>query len=152
MPYVYDAGLDHQTAVLTLYQIVRRIAHFTGHVFPDPVIQSASTVSDLSQYLVKKLSKPNKLYEELVGRAPAEESKTLLEELLGTDSVTEVRGNALLNLAHVPGEKKRPLVGLPNVVVSGQRVTPIDKEKAVGRWKMIEAELEKRRLPVIGRS
>lgn len=39
---------------------------------------------------------------------------------------------------------------LPNVKVHGRRITPIDKEKAVGRWKIIEEELLKRGLPVTG--
>ncbi|KAK4126932.1 hypothetical protein N657DRAFT_611093 [Parathielavia appendiculata] len=39
---------------------------------------------------------------------------------------------------------------LPNVRVFPRRVTPIDKEKMVGRWKIIVKELEKRELPVIG--
>jgi hypothetical protein len=40
--------------------------------------------------------------------------------------------------------------GLPNVRVFPRRVTPIDKEKMVGRWKIIVKELEERNLPVIG--
>ncbi|KAK1999380.1 hypothetical protein LX36DRAFT_690108 [Colletotrichum falcatum] len=42
------------------------------------------------------------------------------------------------------------LLELPNVSVHDRRVTPIDKEKAVGRWKVITEELEKRGLPVTG--
>ncbi|OAA67340.1 Ribosomal protein L50, mitochondria [Niveomyces insectorum RCEF 264] len=42
------------------------------------------------------------------------------------------------------------LTGLPNVSVYGRRVTPIDKHKMVGRWKVIVEELEKRGLPVTG--
>ncbi|KAL1897640.1 hypothetical protein Sste5346_003946 [Sporothrix stenoceras] len=42
------------------------------------------------------------------------------------------------------------LAALPNVAVYGRRVTPVDKHKAVGRWKVIVQELEKRNLPVTG--
>ncbi|KAK1981843.1 ribosomal subunit 39S-domain-containing protein [Colletotrichum cereale] len=42
------------------------------------------------------------------------------------------------------------LLELPNVRVHDRRVTPIDKETAVGRWKVITEELEKRGLPVTG--
>ena len=42
------------------------------------------------------------------------------------------------------------LAGLPNVAVYGRRVTPIDRHKMVGRWKVIVEELEKRELPVTG--
>ena len=39
---------------------------------------------------------------------------------------------------------------LPNIKIHSRRVTPIDKEKAVGRWKLIVEELEDRGLPVTG--
>ncbi|CAI4213421.1 unnamed protein product [Parascedosporium putredinis] len=42
------------------------------------------------------------------------------------------------------------LLNLPNVKVYSRRVTPIDKEVWVGRWKVIEAELRKRDLPITG--
>ncbi|KAK3303168.1 uncharacterized protein B0T15DRAFT_401992 [Chaetomium strumarium] len=47
-------------------------------------------------------------------------------------------------------ESKGVFKDLPNVRVFPRRVTPIDKEKMVGRWKIIVKELEKRELPVIG--
>lgn len=42
------------------------------------------------------------------------------------------------------------LNGLPNVKMMDRRYTPIDKEKEVGRWKVIEAELISKGLPVTG--
>lgn len=42
------------------------------------------------------------------------------------------------------------LASLPNVSVYNRRVTPIDKHKEVGRWKVIVHELEKRGLPATG--
>jgi hypothetical protein len=47
---------------------------------------------------------------------------------------------------------KTELASLPNVKITGRRETPVDKEKAVGRWKVIEAELRSRGLPVLGRA
>lgn len=47
-------------------------------------------------------------------------------------------------------ERKGELPSLPNVKVYPRRVTPVDKEKMVGRWKVIVNELQKRDLPVIG--
>ncbi|KAK4033302.1 hypothetical protein C8A01DRAFT_50091 [Parachaetomium inaequale] len=47
-------------------------------------------------------------------------------------------------------ETKAVFKGLPNVRVFPRRVTPIDKEQQVGRWKIIVKELEKRELPVTG--
>jgi len=46
--------------------------------------------------------------------------------------------------------QKRELLSLPNVTVYPRRVTPIDKEKMVGRWKVIVNELDKRDLPIVG--
>lgn len=37
-----------------------------------------------------------------------------------------------------------------NVTVHERKIGPIDKEISVGRWKVIEEELEKRGLPVTG--
>lgn len=45
---------------------------------------------------------------------------------------------------------KGELTKLPNVAVYPRRVTPLDKEKMVGRWKVIVRELENRELPVTG--
>ena len=45
-------------------------------------------------------------------------------------------------------KQKEDLLALPNVSVFERRVTPIDKEKSVGRWKIIEQELKRRDLPV----
>jgi hypothetical protein len=47
-------------------------------------------------------------------------------------------------------EDQKALFALPNVTVHSRRVTPIDREVSVGRWKVIEEELRKRDLPVTG--
>ncbi|EKD15950.1 uncharacterized protein L3040_003192 [Drepanopeziza brunnea f. sp. 'multigermtubi'] len=46
--------------------------------------------------------------------------------------------------------QKEDLVTLPNVAIYGKRITPIDKQRSLGRWKIIEKELEARGLPVTG--
>ncbi|RMD41668.1 hypothetical protein DV735_g3430, partial [Chaetothyriales sp. CBS 134920] len=43
------------------------------------------------------------------------------------------------------------LAAQPNVLIFPRRETPVDKEKEVGRWKVIEKELTERGLPVLGR-
>jgi hypothetical protein len=47
-------------------------------------------------------------------------------------------------------ETKAVFKDLANVRVFPRRVTPIDKEQMVGRWKIIVKELEKRELPITG--
>lgn len=47
-------------------------------------------------------------------------------------------------------QMKEELLNLPNVSVLENRITSVDKEKAVGRWKVIEKELMERDLPVTG--
>ncbi|KAK6429578.1 hypothetical protein LTR95_014274 [Oleoguttula sp. CCFEE 5521] len=47
-------------------------------------------------------------------------------------------------------ELNKVKVSVPNVTVYSKRRTPIDKEKEVGRWKVIEEELLRRNLPVTG--
>ena len=42
------------------------------------------------------------------------------------------------------------LQSLPNLQIMDRRYTPIDKEKELGRWKVIEKELRQRGLPVTG--
>ena len=48
-------------------------------------------------------------------------------------------------------KQKEELLNLPNVNIYAKRVTPIDKHKSVGRWKVIGRELGERGLPVMGR-
>ncbi|KAI2617846.1 ribosomal subunit 39S-domain-containing protein [Hypoxylon sp. NC1633] len=47
-------------------------------------------------------------------------------------------------------ERQKDLVMLPNVSVATKRVTRGDREKALGRFKLIEEELKKRSLPLQG--
>ncbi|KAH6605960.1 ribosomal l50 [Trichoderma cornu-damae] len=47
-------------------------------------------------------------------------------------------------------EKRGAFSELANVTVHGRKIGPIDKEVAVGRWKVIEEELKKRDLPATG--
>lgn len=49
-----------------------------------------------------------------------------------------------------PKRKIRQPLGA-NVLVLSRRETPVDKEKEIGRWKVIERELKARGLPVLGR-
>ncbi|KAI1775980.1 ribosomal subunit 39S-domain-containing protein [Hypoxylon cercidicola] len=73
-------------------------------------------------------------------------------------SITDVR--SLLRVVQKPPkpktvtqeiqERRQDLVQLPNVFVATKRITRGDREKAVGRFKLIEEELKKRDLPLVG--
>ena len=47
--------------------------------------------------------------------------------------------------------QKEELLSLPNVAVYAKRISIVDKENSVGRWKVIEQELKARSLPVFGK-
>ncbi|KAK2602022.1 hypothetical protein QQS21_004448 [Conoideocrella luteorostrata] len=47
-------------------------------------------------------------------------------------------------------ERKHDLQQLANVKVHSRKIGPVEKETALGRWKLIEEELTKRGLPVTG--
>jgi hypothetical protein len=80
-----------------------------------------------------------------------------------SDSALNSAHNVRLLLTHITKKpkpaklfdalaEKEDLVTLPNVKIFHRRITPIDKEKMVGRWKIIEKELESRGLPATGHS
>ena len=77
------------------------------------------------------------------------------------DSEIEGIGSAKALLGHLvkkPKAKKlaesllvnERLTALSNVQILDRRYTPMDREKEVGRWKVIEKELIRRSLPVTG--
>lgn len=45
---------------------------------------------------------------------------------------------------------KQELLEMPNVTIATKRVTKGDKEKALGRFKLMQAEFKKRDLPGVG--
>ncbi|KAJ4417146.1 hypothetical protein N0V82_006346 [Gnomoniopsis sp. IMI 355080] len=47
-------------------------------------------------------------------------------------------------------QQRGELNKLPNVAVYSKRRTPVDVARAVGRWKIVKQELQKRGLPVLG--
>ena len=49
-------------------------------------------------------------------------------------------------------EKLLQLAQMPNVQYHPRKVSSIDKEREVGRWKVIEEELKARGLPVPGQA
>lgn len=68
-------------------------------------------------------------------------AKALVGHLVKKPKPKKLAGSLLVN---------ERLTALPNLQIFDRRYTPIDKEKEVGRWKVIVKELEKRGLPVTG--
>lgn len=105
------------------FAVHKRLYQLSGQYIPDAKLGPARTAQHILS-LVAQPPKARKLIDVIQQqhqRAQADASKA---------------GNDLLNL--------------PNVKVYSRRVTPIDKEVWVGRWKVIEAELRKRDLPITG--
>lgn len=69
-------------------------------------------------------------------------SRTLgaIYEYLVLDSVP--RPQKLADRLHM----KHDVTSLPNVHIMSRRETPVDKDKQLGRWKIIEAELQSKGL------
>ena len=145
--------------------IYRRALQLTGQTVPDNILSTCGTVGDLLAQMVQRAKPRSKgLYEELIA------TQTLREQiergdLAGEEEVVRGRGAAKTEAGEseideaVKGKSKGKrknqdmvtALDLPNVTFSGRRVTPVDREKQVGRWKVIEEELEKRNLPVLGK-
>ncbi|PGH05681.1 hypothetical protein GX51_02841 [Blastomyces parvus] len=109
---------------------------FLGIPLSDPEVKFAylKRVSQLAGYRipdpeVAKITKPSRLINYLT-EVSKPKPKKLAEHLL----------------------KDKRLTSLPNVKIMDRRYTPIDKEKEIGRWKIIEEELTRRGLPVTGRA
>ncbi|KAJ4139854.1 hypothetical protein NW768_001199 [Fusarium equiseti] len=109
----------------------------------DPSWKKASLGSDHLKFAIRK-----RLYQ-LTGHfipdvklAAANTPKELITVALTLNK----RGKKLAEVL----EEQKGFSKLQNVTVHSRRVTPIDREVAVGRWKVIEEELRKRDLPVTG--
>lgn len=107
---------------LTDTQILKRFTALTSYRIPDPLITALAAPGPHGITLAGLL----RTIEENLAPKPA----NLAERLRG-DEV---------------------LAAQSNLLILGRRETPVDKEKEVGRWKIIEAELRSRGLPVLGKA
>jgi hypothetical protein len=105
-------------------QLSKRLTQLTGFRISDPHLNTSHTLGDLYGNLVAASKpKPTKLYD-----------MVQLESQLHQN-------------------KKRPgmeqLRTLPNVQMHPRKISPMDKDKQVGRWKVIEYALAERELPIM---
>ena len=110
----------------------------SGHRVPDPVVgemwKQNRTLSELVTLLTKHYR-----------RARKQVTADIINERQQQASLAQESTNVEV----VDKRRLQPLGA--NVVVHPRRETPVDKEKEVGRWKVIVKELEKRQLPIPGR-
>jgi len=109
--------------------------------YPPPPTQKTPTKKTHTSQILKRVT-------QLTGRLipdPAlqdiDSAHTLLRHLVSKPKPPKLAERLTL---------KDQLVELPNVVLRERRWTPIDREKEVGRWKVIVRELKERGLPVTG--
>ncbi|RVX67264.1 hypothetical protein B0A52_09301 [Exophiala mesophila] len=122
----------------TTFKILKRFAVLSGHRVPDPVVgemwKQNRTLSELVTLLTKHYR-----------RARKQVTADIINERQQQASLAQESTNVEV----VDKRRLQPLGA--NVVVHPRRETPVDKEKEVGRWKVIVKELEKRQLPIPGR-
>ncbi|PKS10965.1 hypothetical protein jhhlp_002724 [Lomentospora prolificans] len=105
------------------FAVHKRLYQLSGHYIPDAKLAPTRT----AQHILTLVSKPPK-------------ARKLIEV------IQQQHQRAQMDASKADND----LLNLPNVKVYSRRVTPIDKEVWVGRWKIIEDELRKRDLPVTG--
>ncbi|EXJ80694.1 hypothetical protein A1O3_06978 [Capronia epimyces CBS 606.96] len=120
------------------FQILKRFSQLSGFHIPDPVLNAVlrgnKTVLDFVELLTQSSKpKPKSVAEALIAKQ---------KQALGLDAPAPTSAK--------PKKAAQPLPLGPNVMVLSRRETPVDKEKEVGRWKVIERELRARGLPVLG--
>lgn len=104
-----------------MFAILKRFSYLAGYRLPDPLL--------------------NMLYS-------GDPQENTIRALLTT--IAKKIAPTPANIAErLMAEKK--LAARDNLMIFGRRETSIDKEKEVGRWKLIEAELKARGLPVTGK-
>ncbi|KAK5047226.1 hypothetical protein LTR84_006748 [Exophiala bonariae] len=128
------------------FEILKYFSFISGHRVPDPVLSNVwnndkplSVFIDLlTRHYVQ--TKPKTV----VSTLKARQEKALRMAAEPIDSVS-------LDRTTQAKSRRKPQPLGPNVMVLPRRETPVDKEKEVGRWKLIEKELIERGLPVLGK-
>ncbi|KAF2190977.1 hypothetical protein K469DRAFT_746439 [Zopfia rhizophila CBS 207.26] len=103
------------------FALIKRLTQLTGLRISDPHINDIRTLGDLYGHLNQAAKpKPKKLMQIIQEESKRNKRKKGMEELMR----------------------------LPNVRLSDRRVTPVDRDREVGRWKVMEYALRERGLPV----
>ncbi|KAK5237676.1 hypothetical protein LTR47_000768 [Exophiala xenobiotica] len=132
--------------------VVKQYSRISSVRIPDPVLNTVMRNNKSLLDFVNLLDtaskpKPQKTADILIAKQlkalrwtakPEVESQTLPD----AEATSEVENSK-------PRRTAPPKLG-PNVMVLSRRETPVDKEKEIGRWKVIARELEAKGLPVLG--
>ncbi|EXJ90259.1 hypothetical protein A1O1_03358 [Capronia coronata CBS 617.96] len=125
------------------FQILKRFSQLSGFRVPDPVLNAVLRGNKTALEFVELLTQSSKPKPKSVAEALIMKQK----QAFGVDAQPSSTSAAV----EAPNKKNTPPKPLgPNVMVLSRRETPVDKEKEVGRWKVIERELKARGLPVLG--
>jgi hypothetical protein len=124
--------LSFSRAINLSNQVIKKLAIISGISLTDPAIMRIRNGHTLLE-AAQSSPKPKKL---IVRNAEQE------DELIITGQTTGRRG------ASVRPKLAISLLNLPNVKVSDKRISRVDQEKQIGRWKVIQEELEARSLPL----
>ncbi|KAG9777191.1 hypothetical protein KCU88_g4600, partial [Aureobasidium melanogenum] len=137
------------------FQILKRFSQLSGFRVPDPtlnaVLRGNKTVLDFVELLTQTSKpKPKTVSEALI--AKQRQALLGLDGQASTPTAIDAAKEATAARKNKSNSNKsqasQPLG--PNVMVLSRRETPVDKEKELGRWKVIERELRARGLPVLG--
>ena len=133
--------------MLSAAQVTKRIFQLTGHLIPDHRLSEITNVQSLLRVL-QKPPKPRTLTDEILKRdlklRQQQQQQQQQEEGQKEAETQQAEGQQQQQ------QKPLELTQLPNVTFVPRRVTRGDRETAVGRYKLIEAEFRKRDLPVHG--
>jgi len=132
--------------------VVKQYSRISSIPIPDPVLNTVMRTNKSLLDFVNLLDtaskpKPQKTADILIAKqlkalrwtAKAEDESQALPD---PESKSEVE--------NTKPKRKVPQPLGPNVMVLSRRETPVDKEKEIGRWKVIERELRAKGLPVLG--
>ena len=128
------------------------MTQLTGHTLPDSVLGTSSELGHILGHLHGVVESPKTTYEHLVGTKYGAENpiESVKPNRLDDFDPSAPNDDVIGPLQQDRFDAQGALRGLSNVVISGRRQTPIDKEKELGRWKVIERTLKERGLPVTG--
>ncbi|KAJ4516483.1 hypothetical protein HRR83_001817 [Exophiala dermatitidis] len=148
------AGAKFDFSSPLTFEILKRFSQLSGFRVPDPTLNAVLRGNKTALDFVELLTQTSKPKPKTVSEALIAKQRQALLGLDGQASTptaidaAKEASAARKNNKNSKSQVSQPLG--PNVMVLSRRETPVDKEKELGRWKVIERELRARGLPVLG--